>query len=825
MAAFSQDLRYAMRTLRSMRGAAALAVLTLALGIGSTTTMFSVVYAALLRPVPFPEPGRIVMLYLTRATATTRDDRVRFSNREVRELMVRATSFESVSTMTRTSLSVEAPEPQQIDGEVVSTAYFDLLRVRAMAGRLFQPEEDTNPGAYPVLLVSARFWRTRLSAEPAAIGRTLAVNGVPLTIIGILPDGFAGLSGRADIWLPAAMAPKLTYADYLTTPQHFIGAVARLKPGVSQAEANAEMAVLSPPIAAMDATGSDVSATWSGRILPVDDARIDPAGRRSALLLLAAIACVLLIACANVASLLMARMRHRRREIAVRSALGAGTWRVMRQLVTESVVLACAGGVLGTIVAVWGIRLVVLTAPSALPSTQTGYQQLSGFAVPSIDAMVLGFALLATLLTSVLFGVAPALAASRTNLLTALREDQRTTAAGRSRVLGAIVVVEVAVAVLLVAGASLFVASFVGLQKLRAGFEPEGVLTFRIAPPASRYAPEDGPATIERFLTRIQETPGVTLAAINRCTPLNNACARTTVHFPGELATVAPPVVERHYVSADYFRVLGIPVKGGRVIDERDRLGRPPVTVINERAAARFWPGEDPLGKHLWFGSATGFTDPAHPVEVVGVVGDVKYGTVDDAPSWDFYTSYKQFAYPDTMVMVKAAGVGDATLVQAMREAVASVDHSLPISDVMTLDERAADALTRPRFHATMLAVFAGAALLLAAVGVYGVMSYAVSARTQEIGIRVALGADGNRVMRLVLAESARLAAIGGVVGVAAALGVGQLIRNLVFDVAPTDPSVMAFAVFVLVVAALVAAFIPARRASVVDPIVVLRNE
>ena len=824
MAALLQDVLYAVRTLRSMRGAALLAVLTLAFGIGSTTTMFSVVYAALLRPVSFEEPGRIVMLYLTRASAGGSDDRVRFSNREIRALMAQATSFEAVATMSRTSLSVEAPDPQQIDGEIVSTAYFDLLRVGVTAGRLFQPDEDTDPGAHPVLLVSARFWRAHLGADGAAVGRTLAVNGVPLTIIGIMPEGFAGLSGRADIWLPTAMAPKLTYADYLTTPQHFIGAVGRLKPGVTEAAASAEMALIGPRVAALDATGSDVTAVWGGRVLAVDDARVDPAGRRSALLLLAAIACVLLIACANVASLLMARMRDRRRELAVRGALGAGLGRVVRQLVTESVVLATAGGLLGALVAVWGTRIVVLAAPSALPSTQTGYQQLSGFAVPSIDATVLAFAVIATLLTSVLFGAAPAVSAMRTNLLAALREDPRTTS-GRSRVLGAIVVVEIAVAVLLVAGASLFVASFVGLQKLRAGFDPAGVLTFRIAPPASRYTPESGPATIERFLTRIQQAPGVTMAAVNRCTPLNSSCARTTLHVPGEPASGLPPVVERHYISADYFRLLGIPVLRGRTIEEGDRLGRPPVTVIGERAASQFWPRENPIGKHVWFGSATGFTDPANPVEIVGVVGDVKYGAVDDPPAWDFYTSYKQFAYPDTMVMVKADGMSRAALVQAMREAVASVDHSLPIHDVMTLDERSDDALTRPRFHATMLAVFAGAALLLAAVGVYGVMSYAVSARAHEIGIRVALGADARRVMRLVLGESVRLAAIGGVLGVVAALGLARLVRNLVFDVAPANPAVMVFAVGVLVSAALAAAFVPARRASAVDPIVVLRNE
>jgi predicted permease len=328
---------------------------------------------------------------------------------------------------------------------------------------------------------------------------------------------------------------------------------------------------------------------------------------------------------------------------------------------------------------------------------------------------------------------------------------------------------------------------------------------------------------IERFLTRIQQTPGVTLAAVNRCTPLNNACARTTLHLPGESRAALPPGVERHYVSADYFRVLGIPVKRGRAIEEGDRAGRRAVAVVNERAAAHFWPGEDPIGKHVWFGSA--FQDPAHPVEIVGVVADVKYGTVEEAPSWDFYTSYKQFAYPDTIVMVKSETLGHAALVQAMRDAVASVDRNLPIYELMTLDERADDALTRPRFHAAMLATFAGAALLLAAIGVYGVMSYAVSSRTQEIGIRVALGADGRRVMRLVLGESARLAVVGGVLGVAAALGVARLVRSLVFDIAPTDPGVMVFAAAVLIGVALAAALTPARRAASVDPIVALRTE
>jgi putative ABC transport system permease protein len=824
MAILWQDLRDALRALRAMRGSAVVAMLTLALGIGATTTMFSVVYAALLRPIPFPEPGRIVMPYFTHATPRGYDDRVRFSFRELQALIAQSKSYESIAPFSRTSVSVEVPDAEQVNGEVVAPSYFDLLRVRAAQGRVFRPDENVEPGRDPVVLISDRLWRTGLSASPATLGQPLALNGVPLTIIGIMPDGFAGLSGRADVWLPMVMAPRLTYAEYLTTPQHFIAAVARLKPGVTLAEASAEMAVLGPRLAAIDATPGD-DATWGGVAVPIDAVRIDPANRRSALLLLAAIACVLLIACANVASLLMARMRNRRREIAVRCALGAGTARVVRQLLTEHVVLAVAGGLVGSIVAFWGVRLVVLAAPSALPSTQTGYAQVSGFAEPSIDGVVLGFVVLATLVTSLVFGVLPAIEAVRTNLLSVLREDQRTMGAGGSRVLGAIVVAEVAVAVVLVAGAALFVASFSELQKLRVGFESDRVMTFRIAPPASRYAPADGPATIRRFLTSIQQAPGVEMAAINRCTPLNSACARTTLHLPGEPADVVAPMIERHYISADYFRVLGIPVRAGRGIEVRDGPDAPPVVVINARAAARFFPNQNPIGKRVWFGGGTGFGDPEHAAEVVGVVGDVKYGTLDEPPSDDFYTSYQQYAFPDTMVMVKAdRGVTDPALMQSLRQAVAAVDRGVPIQDVMKMDERAADAMTRPRFHATTLGTFAGAALLLAAIGVYGVMSHAVSARLRELGIRVALGADRRQVMRLVIGESVRLAAIGGVVGIAAAIALGQLVRNLLFDVAPNDPRLMALAVGVIVAVAVVAAFIPARRASTVDPIVVLRQ-
>jgi predicted permease len=826
MATFWQDLRYAVRTLMSMRGGAALAVLILAIGIGATTTMFSVVYAALLRPLPFADPDRIVMLNMTRTSAQSRQDRVRFSHPELAAVRAQATSFELVASFSRTSLAIQLPEPEQIDGEVISPEYFDLLRVAPMTGRGFSAEEDTQPGAHPLVVISARMWRGRMGGDPNVLGRTLPVNGVPLAIIGVMPDGFNGLSGRADLWIPTAMAAQLTYAEYRTTPQHFIPAVARLKPGVSVPEASAELAAIASRAVAVDTKETDPTVVWSGSTMPIGDARIDPAVRRSALLLFAGIGCVLLIACANVASLMMARLRQRRREVAVRSALGAGTWRIVRQLLMESLVLATAGGAAGLLIAVWGVRLVALAGPSALPSTATGYVQVQGFSVPAVDGVAVLFAMIATVLTSLIFGTAPAVEAVRTDLLSVLREDQRTTASGRSNVLGAIVVAEVAVAVLLVTGASLFVTSFAQMQRWRAGFETDDILTFRIQPPASRYRPEEGPAVVERLLSSIQRAPGVEFAAVNRCTPFNNACARTSLHFAGEAAGSGPaPGVERHYVSADYFRALGIAVKRGRVFQDSDRMGRQPVVVINEHAAARFWPGEDPIGKHIWFGSAPAFMDPTHPAEIVGIVGDVKYGTVDDPIVPDFYTSYLQFSWPDTMVIVKARPGHAASVVPALRQAVASVDRALPIFELMTLEEQISETLTRPRFHATMLTIFAAAALLLAAVGVYGVMSYVVSSRTHEIGVRVALGADAGRVMRLVLGDSVKLAALGGVIGIVAAVGLTRLIRNLLVDVVPTDPRIMTFAAVVLIGAALLAAFVPARRASRVDPIVVLRHQ
>jgi putative ABC transport system permease protein len=819
-----QDLRYAFRGLSRMRAVALVAIATLALGIGGATTMFSVVYGALLRPLPFVEPDRLVILFNTQVTPREGLSRLRWSRPHIVALQATATSFDSIASFTSALLSTSGRgNPEHVEGEVVSPDYFRALRVTPVAGRTFSAEEDTAAGAQPVAVISARLWQRRFGGESSIVGTTMRVNDVPLTIVGVVPEGFAGLGGKAELWIPPPMAARLTYADYLTTPQHFISVVARLKDGVSVERANAELASLASQFA--DAV-SPPGTVWSAEAVPIGDARVDATVRRSALALLAAAACVLLIACVNVASLLLARARARQREMAVRLAIGSSRRRLVQQLLTEGLLMAVIAGACGTILAAWGVQAFAQLAPEVIPTGRNNYAAIGVFGKPALDPGVLLFAVATTLGTTVVFALAPALLVSRPDLVTALKEHDR--GSGRQRrPLATLVVSEVALACLLLTASGTLIESFTQIQNRRTGFVADDVLTFWVRPPGSRYPPEDGPATVDRLLTTIQAVSGVDSAAVNRCTPFTG-CSRSLVFFPDRPGDrVNAPSIGRHYISADYFKTLGIPLLAGRALTPSDRAESPPVAIVNETGARRFWPGESPIGKRVWFGTTTGpFSDPAHAVEIVGVVGDVKYQDVDEDTSnrAEFYTSYLQFAYPDTMIIVKTRGPA-TPLLPAMRKAVASVDSSLPIYDAMTLDERIGAAVARPRFNATLLTLFAGAALLLAAIGVYGVLSYSVSSRMREIGVRLALGADAHRVIRLVLGEGVRLAAAGAIAGLVAAVVAARFVRGLVVDVSPTDPRILAASAAVMLAVAAVAAFLPARRASVVDPMVVLRQE
>ncbi len=825
MNTFARDLRYAVRTLLRMRGVAIVAVLTLALGIGATTAMFSVVYATLLRPPPFADSGRLVILFNT--SVTQRDGLVplRWSMPNVLALRSSATSFETVASFTGALLSTSGRgDPEHIDGEVVSPDYFRTLRVSPMAGRTFRPEEDTVAGAQSVTVISSRLWKRMFAADPATVGSTIVVNDVPLTIVGILPEGFRGLTGKAELWIPPPMAARLTYSEYLTTPQNFISVVARLKDGVTLQQANAELAAIGPRFIG---NGSAPGAVWGATSVPLREARIDRTVRQSALVLLAAAACVLVIACVNVASLLLARARVRRREIAVRLAIGSGRRRLVQQLLTEGLVLAAIAGVCGTLVAQWGLDIFARTAPPVIPSGRNNYAVIGTLGAPALDPVVLMFALAVALGTTLVFALVPAVAASRLELTTALKDDVRS-GGRRGHAFSILVVAEVAIACVLLTASGLLIENFARLQSRRSGFVSDNVLTFWVRPPGSRYPVASGPATVERLLTAVQAVPGVEYAAVNRCTPFSG-CSRTILLRPGlPVDPESAPVVGRHYISADYFRSLGIPIVAGRALTSADRAGSPPVAIVNESGARRFWPGENPIGKRVWFGTTTGpFSDPARAVEIVGVAADVKYEGVDQpdrADRAEFYTSYLQFSYPDTMVIVKTRAAA-TSLLPAMRTAVASVDPTLPIYDAMTLDERIDTAVSRPRFNATLLASFAGAALLLAAIGVYGMLSYSVSSRMRDIGIRLALGADAGRVMGLVVWEGLRLAALGAVIGLLASFAVARVARGMLPDAPVWDARLIGVAGLIMLAVSAAAAVVPARRAGGVDPIVVLRDE
>jgi putative ABC transport system permease protein len=817
------DLRYSVRSLLRIRGVAVLAIATLALGISATTTMFSAVYAALLRPLPFDGADRLVILFTTRTTSREGLAQFRWSRSLIDTLTSSVGSYESIASFTPSLVAVSGGdgEPEQIDAEIVSPDYFHTLRVQPARGRVFTADEDRTPGLTAVAILSDRLWRRRFDSDPAVLGKFIRVNDVPLTIVGVMPAGFSGLSDKGQLWIPRAMAPRLTYAEYLTTPQLFIGVVARLKDDVTLERANAELAATS---ASFPTPRGYDEGKWGAVARRVGDARVDPTMRRSVIALLSAAACVLLITCANIGGVLLARGRVRRRELAIRLAIGAGRARIVRQLLIESLLLALAAGALGIVGAVWGVSLFTRYAPAVLWS---GRVTIAPFGVPSLDSRSLLFSLAVTIVTSVLCGLVPALDTARTQLTDALKEDPRAGGAGR-RLFKALVVTEVALAVLLLAGAGLLLGSFARMQRLRAGFDVDGVLTFWVRPPVSRYPVSEGPAIVERLLTRVQQVPGVEAAAVNRCTPFTG-CSRTILHFtdrPNQEGN--EPVVGRHYISADYFRTLGIPLLAGRALTAEDRAGRPAVTVISQSAAQRYWPGENPLGKRVWFGSTTGpFADPNHAVEIVGVVGDVKYEAVDWPNSNgrpEFYTSYLQFSFPDTMVIVKTRGSPEA-LVPAMRRTVAEVDSSLPIYDVLTLEDRVSGALDRPRFNAALVGGFALAALIIAALGVYGMLSYSVSSRLREIGVRLALGAAPGRMVRFILGEGVRLASAGVLIGLLAAVFAGRLARALLVDVSPNDPRILAGVSAVMLAVACAAAWLPARRASGVDPIEVLRQD
>lgn len=813
------DVRFALRTFRNNPGFTAVAVLTLALGIGATTSMFSVVNASLIRPPPFPNPDRLVMLYLTRSAAGEPARRTRWSYPEFELLRQSASQYDNIAAYTIPDFNLAGDEPEHMEGEVVSATYFDVLGITAALGRTFVADEDVTPGTHPVVVLGNALWRRRFGGDPTVVGRTVRINRISMTVIGVAPAAFRGLSGRADLWIPQAMGPLASYHGQLTDHQHFHNVVARLRPDVSVGAAQVEIELAGKSIAVEFTHEGD--ARWGATARTLHEARIDPTARQSQLLLLGAVGLVLVIACANLVNLLLARAASRHREIAVRLSVGSTRSRLVRQLLTESLLLSVSGGIIGI-----GLAFFLTDTLSALVPGRSA-SALTDFAVVRVDTTVLGFAIVISIGTGLLLGLAPALRATSTDLIDALKQRTESSPmgprSGRPSTSGLLIISEFALASILSVGATLLLATYGRLQTRDVGFEADNVLTFWIQPPLAQYRGDAASPFMERILAQVSGAPGVESATVSLCTPLTGCSSRLLYLADREWPEdQGAPLVGRHYVAPDHFRTLGIRLLRGRALSTQDRPGRPRVTVVSETAARTYWPDKDPIGQRVWLGDAS--LEPDSSFEIVGVVGDVQYDEIDGVYEPEFYTSYLQFTWPYAYVMLRSKQSADV-LVPQLRRAVAAVDAELPIHDIQTLRQRVGTALAKPRFNAVMLGGFAALALGLAAIGMYGVMAHFVVQRTSEVGIRMALGAQGSQVLSLVLRHGGKLVVTGMVLGAVGALAVTRLLSSFVYDIRVSDPRIFLAVNVVLALVALAACYLPARRAIGVDPMRVLRAE
>jgi len=817
------DLRLAVRVLRRNRALVLSIVATLGLAIGAGVATFALAEAALITPPPFREPDRLVMLYTTHTEPTRGTERYRWSYPRFRMLEHSLTTASSVASYGLASVNLAgSTHAEPIQAEGASGAYFATLAVQPLRGRLFSPEEDRSPAASPVVLLSHALWLRRYGGDLGIIGQVVRVNSRDLTVIGIMPPGFRGLTGRAELWYPAVQSPRLTYPEFLTTNQDFISVVARLRPGASVESLRAELATVGANIQRAQPSESQVPGdSFGATAVPLSDVRLNATTRRAMLVLLGAVGVVLLLACANVSSLLITHAAARRREMAVRLALGASRGRLVKQLLTEALVLSALGGGVGLALAWWATSVVI--APAGAIAPQNFYGSVGEFVHPRIDPTLLAFAAGVTIVTALLCGLAPALTSARTSLATTLRQSGAVTRVGGASRLsfrGLAVAIEVALALVLLTGGSLMLATLARLRGESLGIDPRNVLTFSVRPPEARYATEAAPAFIERLLAAVRTVPGVSGATVDGCAPLVMSCARSTLYVLGRPLPApgnAPPIM-RHYVGPDHFRVLGIPVIRGRSFENTDREGHSAVAIINESAARRFWPNENPIGARIWFGGGSRWNYPDSSLEIVGVVGDVPYQEGDDRRARPaVYTSYLQFTYAWRTVMVRTTG-NPTLATRGVREAVRTIDPDLALYDLGVLTEQLGGAWAKQRFLSAILAAFAGLALLLAATGVFGVVASLVSERTREIGIRIALGATPGDVGRLVIGQGMRLPIAGLIVGTVLSIPAAQTLRGLVYGVSPHDPRVFVFVVVVLALIALLATVIPARRATRVDP-------
>ena len=806
-----QDLRYGIRAMLKSRGFTAVAVIALALGIGANTAIFSVIDAVLLRPLPYKNAEQLVLIWHNYPQINLAEASIcPPCYHEYRDM---TSSFEQVATQTGWSVNLTGTgEPERLQGSRVSYNYFATLGAEPAQGRVFLAEED-QPGSNRVVVLSHGFWVRRFGSDPGIVGQTLTLDGNSYNVVGVMPADFI-VPQSVDIYTPIAFTPEQLAAN--NHGNEFLTVIARLKPDIHIGQAQAEMDTLADQL-----RPQFYGSSWGIKLKSLREQLVGDI-RFALVILLGAVGFVLLIACANVANLLLARASSRQKEIAVRTALGASRRRIVRQLLTESVLLSVLGGVLGLGLAYLGIRLLVLGVPQSISSSIVGWRLIG------INPQVLGFTLLVSVLTGVIFGLVPAFQASRPDLNETLKEGGRSGSEGgrRNLVRSVLVVFEVAAALMLLVCAGLLMRSFLRLLDVNPGFNPQNLLSMQLTLPRSKYTEiSQMSAFYNQALEQIKALPGVQSAAFGTNLPMSgsNSSASFSVEGLQVAQGESSPHGDPHLVSSDYFKTMQIPLLKGRYFTEQDTKDSLPVTIIDDVLADRYWPDQDPIGKRI-----AGFFDSngnqLNWRTIVGVVGHVKRYGLDGKIKEQYYFPQTQRAQTSMSLLVRSTS-DLSSLVPSIRDAIHLVDKDQPIYRVMTMEEMVSNSVAQKRFSMLLLAIFAAVALLLAAVGIYGVMSYSVTQRTHEIGIRMALGASRRDVFKLIVRRGMTLTVIGVAIGLTVAFLVARVMSSLLFGIGSHDPVTFVAIPLILTGVALVACFIPARRATRVDPMVALRYE
>ncbi|MEY2485355.1 MAG: hypothetical protein QOH39_1003 [Verrucomicrobiota bacterium] len=802
-----QDLRYGLRMLQKNPGFTTVAIIALALGIGANSAIFSVVNTVLLRPLPYKNPEQLVMVWEDNSKQGFPRDTPAAANyvdwRDQNHV------FEGMAAIIDISFNLSgAGDPERIDGRRVSASLFPLLGVEPQLGRTFRAEED-QPGANHVVVMSYGLWQRRFGGDPGIIGKPINLNGESFTVIGVMPTTFQFPKRTDQLWVPVAFDAK----EAGDRGNRYLEVIARLKPGVSLPQAQAEMNTIATRLQQQyPETNTSVGAV----VTPLHEHVVGDI-KPALLVLLGAVAFVLLIACANVANLLLARAAVRQKEIALRLALGASRSRLTRQFLTESVLLSVFGGGVGLLLSVVGLTVLKRFIPPNISQAQA----------ISIDGKVLMFTVLVSLATGMIFGLAPATQAANFNLNDTLKESGRDSAAGSrgNRIRGLLVISEVAVSFILLIGAGLLINSFLHLRNVDPGFRAERALTMKIVLPEVRYADKEQRAVFYReLIRRVQTLPGVVSAAVATNLPLTESGNSVGISIEGR-ADPAPdrvPIVITRIISPRYFETMGIPLLKGRAFTEGDKAESPAVVIVSEGTARRFWPGEDALGKHIKIGATN---SPNRWLAVVGLVKDVRQFELVVEPKPQMYLPFTQANFFEPRALVVKTNLEPLSLAATVRKTVWEIDKDQPVSDIASMENIVSESVARQRFSMLLLGVFATLALVLAAVGIYGVMSCSVAQRTREIGIRMALGAQRSDVLKLTVGHGLRLVTIGVVIGLSVALVLTRVMSSLLFGVSATDPMTFISISVVLISVAVLASYVPALRATKVDPMFALRYQ